>query len=98
MAIAVVDGQGGLQLFRRMDGTLPVSTELAASKAYTAAILRMTSAEVGKLALQARRFTESKVPTKEGSFFSVGDFLCAWGEKSSGQSVSAVAALNKTSA
>jgi uncharacterized protein GlcG (DUF336 family) len=50
MAIAVVDSEGGLQLFTRMDGTLPVSSELAVSKAYTAAILRMTSAEVGELA------------------------------------------------
>jgi uncharacterized protein GlcG (DUF336 family) len=50
MAIAVVDAEGGLQLFTRMDGTLPVSSELAVSKAYTAAILRMTSVEVGRLA------------------------------------------------
>jgi len=50
MAIAVVDAEGGAQLFTRMDGTLPLSSELAVSKAYTAAILRMTSAELGKLA------------------------------------------------
>jgi uncharacterized protein GlcG (DUF336 family) len=50
MAIAVVDAEGGAQLFTRMDGTLPVSSELAVSKAYTAAILRMSSADVGKLA------------------------------------------------
>jgi uncharacterized protein GlcG (DUF336 family) len=50
MAIAVVDAEGGLQLFTRMDGTLPVSSEIAVSKAYTAAILRMTTAEVGELA------------------------------------------------
>jgi uncharacterized protein GlcG (DUF336 family) len=50
MAIAVVDAEGGAQLFTRMDGTLPVSSELAVSKAYTAAILRMSSAEVGALA------------------------------------------------
>jgi len=50
MAIAIVDAEGGPQLFTRMDGTLPVSSELAISKAYTAAILRMPSAEVGKLA------------------------------------------------
>lgn len=50
MAIAVVDAEGGAQLFTRMDGTLPVSSELAVSKAYTAAILRMSSAEVGKQA------------------------------------------------
>ena len=50
MAIAIVDGEGGLQLFQRMDGTLPVSTELAVSKAYTAAILRMPTHQVGELA------------------------------------------------
>lgn len=50
MAIAVVGGEGGLQLFKRMDGTLPVSTELAVSKAYTAAILRMPTHQVGELA------------------------------------------------
>ena len=50
MAIAVVDAEGGLQLFKRMDGTLPVSTELAVSKAYTAAVLRMPTHQVGELA------------------------------------------------
>lgn len=50
MAIAVVDGEGGLQLFKRMDGTLPVSTELAVSKAFTAAVLRMPTHKVGELA------------------------------------------------
>ncbi len=50
MAIAIVDGEGGLQLFKRMDGTLPVSTELAMSKAYTAAVLRMPTHQVGELA------------------------------------------------
>jgi uncharacterized protein GlcG (DUF336 family) len=49
MAIAVVDCEGGLQLFKRMDGTLPVSTELAVSKAYTAALLRMPTHKVGEL-------------------------------------------------
>src|SRR5215471_3049676 len=50
MAIAVVDAEGGLQFFKRMDGTLPVSTELAVSKAYTAAVLRMPTHKVGELA------------------------------------------------
>ena len=49
MAIAVVDEEGGLQLFKRMDGTLPVSTELAVSKAYTSALLRMPTDKVGAL-------------------------------------------------
>ena len=50
MAIAVVDAEGGLQFFKRMDGTLPVSTELAVSKAFTAAALRMPTHRVGELA------------------------------------------------
>ncbi len=50
MAIAIVDCEGGLQLFKRMDGTLPVSTELAVSKAYTSAVLRMPTHQVGELA------------------------------------------------
>lgn len=49
MAIAVVDDEGGLQLFKRMDGTLPASTELAVSKAFTAAVLRMPTHQVGEL-------------------------------------------------
>lgn len=50
MAIALVDEKGGLLFFGRMDGTLPASTEIAKSKAYTAAALRMPTSEVGKLA------------------------------------------------
>jgi len=50
MSMAVVDSEGGLQLFKRMDGTLPVSTELAASKAFTAAVLRTPTHTVGELA------------------------------------------------
>lgn len=50
MAVAVVDGEGGAQWFARQDGTLPVSTELAMNKAYTAAILRMPTDELGRLA------------------------------------------------
>lgn len=51
MAIAIVDHEGLLEYFARMDGTLPISTELAVSKAYTAAALRMSTREVGQLAL-----------------------------------------------
>jgi uncharacterized protein GlcG (DUF336 family) len=50
MAIAMVDGEGGLLLFGRMDGALPASTEIAVAKAFTAAALRMATHEVGKLA------------------------------------------------
>jgi len=50
MAIAIVDEEGGLQFFKRIDGTLPVSTELAISKAYTAAAVRMPTHALGELA------------------------------------------------
>jgi uncharacterized protein GlcG (DUF336 family) len=51
MAIAIVDREGHLQYFARMDSALPASTELAISKAYTAAALRMSTHDVGQLAL-----------------------------------------------
>ena len=51
MAIAVVDHEGLLQYFARMEGALPASTEIAISKAYTAAALRLSTREVGQLAL-----------------------------------------------
>jgi uncharacterized protein GlcG (DUF336 family) len=50
MAIALMDGEGGLLFFGRMDDTLPASTEIAISKAYTAAVLHMATHELGKLA------------------------------------------------
>ena len=50
MAIAIVDEEGGLQFFKRIDGTLPVSTELAISKAYTAAAVRIPTHTLGELA------------------------------------------------
>lgn len=50
MTIAVADNEGGLVFFARMDGALPASREIAVSKAYTAAALRMATEEVGKLA------------------------------------------------
>ncbi|MGE4527706.1 MAG: heme-binding protein [Rhodospirillaceae bacterium] len=50
MAVALADAEGGAQWFARMDGTLPASTELAMSKAYTAAALRMPTHELGLLA------------------------------------------------
>lgn len=50
MTIVVVDDEGGLVFLARMDGALPASREVAVSKAYTAAALRMATEEVGKLA------------------------------------------------
>ncbi len=50
MAIAIADANGGLILFSRMDDALPASTDIAISKAYTAAVLRMSTQKIGKLA------------------------------------------------
>jgi uncharacterized protein GlcG (DUF336 family) len=50
MVIALVDAEGGLLFFGRMDGALPVSAEIAIGKAFTAAGLRMATQDVGKLA------------------------------------------------
>jgi uncharacterized protein GlcG (DUF336 family) len=50
MAIAITDANGGLILFSRMDDALPASTDIAISKAYTAAVLRMSTQKIGKLA------------------------------------------------
>ena len=43
MAIAIADNNGSMVHFTFMDATLPVSRELAVSKAYTAAVLRMSA-------------------------------------------------------
>jgi uncharacterized protein GlcG (DUF336 family) len=51
MAIALADGEGNLQFFIKMDRALPASTEIAISKAYSAAALRMPTSELGRLAL-----------------------------------------------
>lgn len=51
MTIALVDGEGSLQYFLKMEGALPAGTEIAISKAYTAAALRMSTEELGQLAL-----------------------------------------------
>lgn len=51
MAIALADHLGDLQYFIRMDATLPAAREIAVSKAYSAAALRMPTSELGKLAL-----------------------------------------------
>lgn len=50
MAVALVDGHGSLLRFSRMEGTLPISTQMAMDKAYTAAVLRMSTRELGELA------------------------------------------------
>jgi uncharacterized protein GlcG (DUF336 family) len=50
MAVAVVDAEGGAQWFARQDGTLPISTDIAMNKAYTAAVIRMPTDELGRVA------------------------------------------------
>jgi len=50
MAVSLVDGEGLPLYFGRMDGALPAASEIAVSKAYTAAVLRMPTHEVGELA------------------------------------------------
>ncbi|MFH1138244.1 MAG: heme-binding protein [Pseudomonadota bacterium] len=50
MATAIVDAAGQLQFFGRMDDALPASAELAVNKAYTAALLRRPTHEIGRLA------------------------------------------------
>lgn len=50
MAVAVADAEGGAQWFARQDGALPISTDLAINKAYTAAVIRMPTDELGRLA------------------------------------------------
>lgn len=50
MTIAIADDEGGLVFLARMDEALPASREIAVSKAYTAAALRMATDEVGRLA------------------------------------------------
>jgi len=49
MAISICDADGGAQAFLRMDGTLPISTELATNKAYTAAAIRIPTHQLGDL-------------------------------------------------
>ena len=46
MVMTVVDAAGDLMEFRRMDGALAISTELAPHKAYTAAAVRMSTHEL----------------------------------------------------
>ena len=50
VTVAVVDGEAGLVYLARMDDALPASRDLAIAKAQTAASLRMTTEEVGRLA------------------------------------------------
>jgi ATP:cob(I)alamin adenosyltransferase len=56
MVLAVVDGSGVLLQLRRMDNALLVSVELAAHKAQTAAMVRMPTAELARLAQPGAQF------------------------------------------
>ena len=50
MVIAAVDAGGTLKAFKRMDGALLASVDIAVGKAYTSAALRRSTREVGALA------------------------------------------------
>lgn len=50
LCIALADANGDHVIFARMDGALPASAEIAKSKAFTAAALRMSTEELGILA------------------------------------------------
>ena len=50
MDIAVVDEAGNILTFERMDGGLVGSIQIAIDKAYTAAVLRLSTGEEGKIA------------------------------------------------
>lgn len=48
-AVAIADAGGGLQFFFRHPDTIPVSTGIAIDKAYTAAVVRLSTETVGLL-------------------------------------------------
>ena len=48
-AVAIADASGGLQFFFRHPDTIPVSTGIAIDKAYTAAVVRLSTETVGQL-------------------------------------------------
>jgi cob(I)alamin adenosyltransferase len=50
MCFAVTDEHGNLQYFKKMPGALLISTSIAIDKAYTAASLKMSTAELAPLA------------------------------------------------
>lgn len=49
VAVAFADAQGLPLFFSRMEGTLPVASDIAIHKAYTAAALRMPTHELGSI-------------------------------------------------
>lgn len=59
MTFAVVDAGGYLIALARMDGAGLLTPSIAQSKAYTAAVFRRTSAEMGKLAETRPQFFAS---------------------------------------
>ncbi|WP_415914805.1 GlcG/HbpS family heme-binding protein [Rhodopseudomonas palustris] len=54
MVISIADATGGMLLLHRMDGALPASFDIAINKAYTAAIFRMATHDLGALAQPGR--------------------------------------------
>jgi uncharacterized protein GlcG (DUF336 family) len=61
MSFAVVDAGGYLIALVRMDGAGLLTPSIATSKAYTAAVFRRTSAELGKIAETRPQFFASIV-------------------------------------
>ncbi|HXG20292.1 MAG TPA: heme-binding protein [Methylomirabilota bacterium] len=61
MSFAIVDAGGYLIALTRMDGAALLTPSIAHSKAYTAALFRRTSAEMGKLAETRPQFFGSIV-------------------------------------
>jgi uncharacterized protein GlcG (DUF336 family) len=59
MSLAVVDAAGNLVALARMDNARWLTANVAPSKAFTAATLRRTSAEVAELAKQRPQLVES---------------------------------------
>jgi uncharacterized protein GlcG (DUF336 family) len=54
VVISIADAAGAMLLLHRMDGALPASFDIAINKAYTAAIFRMPTHDLGALAQPGR--------------------------------------------
>jgi len=70
MAIAVVDDRGDLVHFARMDGALPMFTQMAINKAYTSARIQRDTASLGDWLKERGRelavWTDDKFTTARG--------------------------------
>ncbi|ACL06659.1 protein of unknown function DUF336 [Desulfatibacillum aliphaticivorans] len=64
MVIAFADARGELVHFQRMDKALPVSSDIAVNKAFTAAALRMSTHKVGRLVEQGQELAGLELTNK----------------------------------